>query len=93
MLISACPVPSVGLWQHPPNESRDDGPVVLLPDNRIAMLGSLECLLYSAAPARLSAPVHGMLPAFPDSPNTEPWGCGQVGLVFGSMSGTRWTWC
>lgn len=41
VLISACPVPSVGLWQHPPNESRDDGPVVLLPDNRIAMLGSL----------------------------------------------------
>ena len=27
--------------KHPTNKSRDDGPVVLLPDNRIAMLGSL----------------------------------------------------
>uniref|UniRef100_A0AC11D9H0 Uncharacterized protein n=1 Tax=Ovis aries TaxID=9940 RepID=A0AC11D9H0_SHEEP len=31
VLMSACPVPRVGLWQHPPNESRDDGPLVLLP--------------------------------------------------------------
>lgn len=41
VLMSACPVPRVGLWQHPPNESRDDGPLVLLPGNRIAMLGPL----------------------------------------------------
>ena len=41
VLMSACPVPRVGLWQHPPNESRDVGPLVLLPGNRIAMLGSL----------------------------------------------------
>lgn len=41
VLISARPVPREGLWQHLWDESRDDGPLVLLPDDRVGMLGSL----------------------------------------------------